>query len=212
MASRSAQAVVVACARHGGAHDILVFIDALQHGCQEQQELVIVVHIVARVEEVFALHRGNGPVVVFAAAVDALEGLFMEQADHAVFHGDALHVFHHELVVVRRDVDRREDRSQLVLGRRYLVMLGLGQDAQLPQFFVQLFHEGFHTRFDDAEVVVFHFLSLRHLRAEQGAAAVDQVAAFLPQLLVDQEVFLFRPDVRDDLFGMDAEQGQHAFG
>ena len=91
-------------------------------------------------------------------------------------------------------------------------MFGLGKDAQLPQFFVQLFHEGLHARLDDAKVMVFHFLSFRHLGAEQGTAAVNQVAAFFPELLVDQEILLFRPDVRDDVFRMDAEQGQHALG
>ena len=46
---------------------------------------------------------------------------------------DFLHRFHDELVVVGRDVRRGEDRSHLVLGRRDLVVFGLGRDAHLPE-------------------------------------------------------------------------------
>ena len=33
----------------------------------------------------------------------------------------------------------------LVLARRYLVVLGLGEDTQLPQFLVKILHEQLHA-------------------------------------------------------------------
>ncbi len=95
----------------------------------------------AGLEQIVAGVGGERPVVVLAGAVDAREGLFMQQADQAVACGNLLHHLHDELVVVGGDVGGREDRRQLMLGRGDLVVLGLGEDAELPELFVQILHE-----------------------------------------------------------------------
>lgn len=67
------------------------------------------------------------------AAVDAFEGLLMQQADEAVLFRNALHDFHGQLVVIGRDIRRRKNRGELVLRRRNFVVLGLGQHAKIPR-------------------------------------------------------------------------------
>ena len=77
-----AETVVVAGGGDGDAEQILIIVNRLNDGAQEQQELRVLIGSVARLEKVYAGVGGNGPVVVLAAAVDAGKGLFMQQADH----------------------------------------------------------------------------------------------------------------------------------
>ncbi len=77
-----------------------------------------------------------------------------------------LHHLHDELVVVNGNIDGLKDRSKLMLRRCNLVVLSLCRDAELPELFVQVLHEGFDSRLDGTEVVVIHFLSLRSRSAE----------------------------------------------
>ncbi|MPN51037.1 hypothetical protein SDC9_198678 [bioreactor metagenome] len=56
-------------------------------------------------------------------------------------------------------------------------MLGLGQNAQLPQLLLQLMHEGGDAGLEAAEIMVIHLLALAGARAEQGAAGIAQVGA-----------------------------------
>ena len=125
--------------------------------------------------------------------------------------GHLLHDFHGQLVVVGGDIGGGVDGGQLVLGRGHLVVLGLGQNAQLPKLVVQLCHIGRHSGLDHAEVVVVHLLALGGLGAEQGAAGEDQVFAFLVHFLIHKEILLLRAyggaDVSD---GVVAEQPQDA--
>ena len=188
----AAQAVVVARRGHGHAQQILILVHGLDHRAEEQQELGVLIGRFAGLKQVHAGVGGQRPVVVLAAAVDAGEGLFVQQAHHAVLAGDLLHQLHGDLVVIGGDVGDGEDGRELVLGGGGLVVLGLGKDAQLPQFLVQLGHEGLHTGLDRAEVVVVQLLSLGRLRAEEGAAGVDQVGAAVVHLRVDQEILLLR--------------------
>ena len=208
----SAQTVVVARAGHGTPQHVLIFIDAFDDGCQEQQELVVMIGVAAGIQQVFPFQGRQGPVVVLAAAVHPFKGLFMEQADHAMLQGDTFHEFHGQLVVVAGQVHRCINGRQFVLGRRYLVVFRLSRDAQLPQFLIQLRHKGFHFGFDGAEIMVLHLLPFGRLRPEQSAARIDQVFPFFPHGLVYQEVFLFRPNIGDDPFRMCAKDRQHPFG
>lgn len=66
---------------------------------------------------------------MFAAAVDAREGFFVQQAVQIVFVRHPLHDVHHHLVLVARDVRCGENGRKFVLGGRRLVMLGLGENA-----------------------------------------------------------------------------------
>ena len=82
----------------------------------------------SRFSPVVGAHR---PVVVLARAVDAGERLLVQQADQPVAPGDVLHHLHRQLLVVGADVRVLEDRSELVLVGRDLVVPGLDRHAQL---------------------------------------------------------------------------------
>ena len=76
-----AQSVVVARGCHGKPQKILIVIDRFQDRAQEQQELRVFVRRIARRQQICAFVGGDGPVVVLAAAVDAGERFFVQQAD-----------------------------------------------------------------------------------------------------------------------------------
>ena len=185
-----AQTVIVAGGGYRQPQQILIVVYGLDGTAQEQQELSVLIGGVAGLEEVHAGVGGQRPVVVLAAAVDACKGLFSQQAHQTVAGGHLLHDLHGQLVVVSGHVGNREDGGQLMLGGSYLVVLRLGQDAQLPEFLVQVLHVGFHPGLDDAEIVVVQLLALGRLGTEQGPAAEHQVLPFFIHVLVHQEVFL----------------------
>ena len=167
----------------------------------------------ARLEQVDARVGAHRPVVVLARAVDAGERLLVQQADEPVAAGDVLHDLHRQLLVVGADVGVLEDRRDLVLGRRDLVVAGLDRHAELGQLVLGLEHAGEHALGDRAEVVVVELLALRRLGAEQRAAGDDEVGALEVVLLVDQEVLLLGADRREDVLGgRVAEQRQRADG
>ena len=150
---------------------------------------------------------------MLAGAVDTVKGLFVEQAHQTVALGHLLHDLHGQLVVVGGHVGGGINGGQLMLGGRHLVMLGLGQDAQLPQLLVQVGHVLRHAGLDGAEVVVVHLLALGGHGTEQGAAAEHQILALVEHLAVYQEVLLLRAHGGADAFHVViAEQGQDPHG
>ena len=166
---------------------------------------------VARVEQVVARVGAHRPVVVLARAVDAREGLLVQQADQVVAARHRLHHLHAEQLVVGADVRALEDRRHLVLGRGHLVVAGLDRHAELGQLELHLEHAGQHPLGDGAEVVVVQLVPLRRLGAEERAAGVDQVGTLVEEDLVDQEVLLLGPDGREDAArGVVAEQRERA--
>ena len=124
---------------------------------------------------------------------------------------DLLHDLHRELVVVCSYVGRGVDRRKLMLSRSDLVMLSLGQDAQLPEFFIQVFHEFRDARLDHAEIVVIHFLPFRRLGAEQRAPGKAKIRPRIIHFFCYQKIFLLRSDRRDDTFrGIVAEEPEYS--
>ena len=126
-----AEAVVVADVRGRGAQQPLVLVDGLDHRRAEEEELGVLGGRVAGLQQVVAGVGAQRPVVVLARAVDAGEGLFVQQADQAVAAGDVLRAPPSPAVVVGGDVGVLEHRRDLVLGRGDLVVAGLDRDAQL---------------------------------------------------------------------------------
>ena len=141
------------------------------------------------------------PVVVLARAVHARERLLVQQAHEAVLARDPLEHLHRELLVIGADVRVLEDRRDLVLSRRHLVVAGLDGHAQLGQLALRVHHEREHALGYRAEVVVVELVALGRLGAEQRPAGVDQVGPLEVVLLVDQEVLL-----------LGADRGEHARG
>ena len=103
---------------------------------------------------------------MFAAAVYALKGFFVQKAYHVVFFCQLLHNFHGQLVVVSRDIRRRKDRRKFVLRGGGFVMFGLCKNAEFPQFFVEIVHKCLYTGFDNAVIMAFERLSLGRRCAE----------------------------------------------
>ena len=186
--------MVVARRGHADAHEILIVVDGLDHRAEEEQEQGVLRRGLAGLEKVDARVGDDGPVVVLAGAVDAREGLLVQQAYHAVLSRDALHELHRELVVVGGDVGGGIDGRQLMLGGGGLIMLGLRHDAELPQLLVQILHVFAHSGLDGAEVVVVQLLSLGGLCAEEGAPGVLEILAPLVYALVDEKILLLGPD------------------
>ena len=203
--------MVVAGGGDGGAEQVGVLIDSLDDGGEEDQELQVLHGGVARVQQVL-VGGGHGPVVVLAAAVDALERLLVLQADQTVLGGQLLHHLHRQQVVVDGDVGGVEDGGQLMLAGSYFVVLGLGGDAQLPQLFVQLLHKFGDLGTDDTEVMLLQLLTLGRGSTEQSAAGKDQVLTGLVVFFLNKEVLLLGADGGGDVIHVLAEELQDADG
>ena len=72
-----------------------------------------------------------------------------------------------------------------MLGGCTFVVLGLGKNTELPQFFVKLRHECLDAGLERTEIVVVHFLTLGCLCTDQGSAAEAQVGTGCIMLFVD---------------------------
>ena len=121
----SAETVVVAGGRNGKAQQLGVFVNALYDRGEECEELHVLHRRLAGIEQVLSVVGRERPVVVLAGAVHAVEGLFMQQADHTVAESRFLHYLHCELVLVGGGVRAGEYRSHFVLTGSNFVMLGL---------------------------------------------------------------------------------------
>ncbi len=166
---------------------------------------------VARVQEVDAGVGPHRPVVVLARAVDARERLLVQQAHEAVAARDVLQQLHRELLVVAAEVGVLEDRRDLVLVGRDLVVARLHRHAELRELALGLHHAGEDPLGDRPEVVLVELLAHRRLGAEQRAAGRHEVGPLVVVLLVDQEVLLLGADGREDARGLlVAEQPQRA--
>ena len=190
----AAQTVLVAHTGGGLAQQVGVDVHGLHDAGEDQQELEVLVGGVAGVQQVLAGIGADGPVVVFAAAVDAGKGLLVEQAHQTVTGGYPLHGLHGQLVLVHGQVAHGVDGGHLVLSGGHLIVLGDGGDAQLPQLLVQVGHEVAHPLTDNAEVLVVQLLALGGGSTEEGAAGVDEIPAVEVLFPVYQEVFLLRAD------------------
>ena len=133
---------------------------------------------------------------MFAGSVDALERLLVQEAGVSEAVRDLLHHFHSQLVVIHCHVGCLKDRCQLVLGRRDLVVLGFGRHAELPELLVQCVHVLRYLGLKYAKIVILHLLSLGRRRSHQRAAGQKEVFSLLVELLVDQEILLFRANGR----------------
>ena len=138
---------------------------------------------------------------MFAAAVDAVERLFVQKARKVVLFRNLFHRFHDKLVLVGRDVCGRENRRKLVLSGRDFVMLRLCGDAEFPEFAIQIFHKKGDAVTDCRVILVGLFLSFCGGRAEQSTSRVLQVFALHIVVFVDQKIFLLAADDGSNFFG-----------
>ena len=174
MALHWPQTVIVAGARDARTQQPLPPIDGPQDGSAEDQELHIVVRRVAGTEQVVAELVGERPVVVLAGSVHARKRLLVQQRRQSVLRRDLLQHLHRHHLMIDGEVGVLEDRRDLILTRRHFVVPRLHRHAELEELELRFRHAGEHARGDVAEVLVFHFLALGRLGAEERAAAVEQ--------------------------------------
>ena len=186
----SAESVVVAGGSDADAQHILIIVHCLNDRAEAEQKQRVLRRRLAGLQKIHAGIGAHGPVVVLAGAVDAGEGLFMQQTDHAVAGSHALHRLHRDLVVIRSEVAVGIDRRKLMLRGSSLVVLRLGEHTELPQLLIEVVHERLHAGLDAAEIMVVQLLTLRGLGAKQRAAGVDQILTLIEDFFVHQEVFL----------------------
>ena len=186
------QTMVVAGRRHGKPQQILIIVHRLNDRAQKQQELGVFIGGFAGRQKVHAGIGGHGPVIMFAGAVHAGKGLFVQQAHQPVAGGHLAHDLHGQLVMVGGHVGGGVNRGQFMLSGSHFVMLRFGQHTKLPQFFVQIRHISRYPGLDYAEIVIVQFLSLGGLCAEKRAAAEHQILALFEHVLIHQEILLFR--------------------
>ena len=203
-----AQAVVVAGAGDGGAEQAAVGVDGLQGGAEEVEELQVLLGRLAGLQQVLALVRGQAPVHVLAAAVDAGEGLLVEQDGQAMPLAHGLEELHEQLVVVAGDVGGLVDGRDLELVGGHLVVAGLGGDAELEALQLDFLHEAQDALLDAAEVVVLQLLALGGLGALEGAVGEHEVRPLLGQFQVHGEVLLLGAALGHHRLGGHAEVGQ----
>ena len=194
-ASLAAEAVGVGGAHDGGLEQAVVAIDAHQGLDDEGDEAERGLGSLAGGVEQHAGVGGEAPVAVFAAAVDAGEGLLVEQDDEAVLARHLLHQRHQEHVVVDGEVAVLEDGGKLKLvGATSLwrVLQGMASSrACTSRSFMKLC-----TRSGmDAEIVVVHLLVLGRLVAHKGAARQHQVGAGAIEVGIDEEVLLLPTEI-----------------
>ena len=170
-----------------------MLVDGFDHRAEHREEDGVFMRVAPGVEEVLPA-VGDGPVVVFPGSVDAGVRLFVEEALEIVLFGDFFESVHHEHVVVAREVQLLELRGEFELRGRDFVVARLCGDAELPQFALDVVHEGKYPVGYRAEIVVFKLLALRGRRPEERPAREHQVGALLPVFFVDEEIFLLRAE------------------
>ena len=134
----------------------------------------------------------------------------MREARHAVLFRHAAERDHHQLLVIGRQIRVFENRRDFVLSWCHFVVPCLDRNTELKEFALAFEHESQHPLRNRAEIVVFEFLSLRRLGAEQRPAGGQQVGPGEEKMPIDQEVFLLGAGGGDNLraVGM-AEQLQY---
>ena len=201
----------------GGTHDAgleqrVVAVNAHQGFHHEGDEAQVLLRRLARGVEQCARVGAEAPVVVLARAVDAGEGLLVQQHAEAVLARHLLHERHEQHVVVVGDVGLLEDGGYLKLVRRHLVVARLARYGQLQGAYLQVLHEGLHAVGYGAEVVVVHLLVLGRVVAHERAAGEHQVGAGVVKPLVDEEVLLLPAQVAHHLLHGGVEVVAHLRG
>ena len=193
--------------RHdGGLEQAVVLIDGHQRLDDEGDEAEILLGRLAGGVEEGAVIGGEAPVAVLAGAVDAVEGLFVQQDTETVLAGDALHERHEEHVVIDGKVALLEDGGELELVGSYLVMARLTGNGELKGLYLEVFHEGLDTVGDGAEVVIVHLLVLGTLVTHEGATGHEEVGTGAVEAFVDEEVLLLPAEIDGDLLDIVVEE------
>ena len=191
------KAMIIAHIRGSIAEQIRMLVHRTHHTGEDQQKLQILIGRLTRIKQIHSGVCSEGIIVVLAASVDACKGLLVEQTHQTVLVCDTLHGFHRQLVVIHSDICHSVDRRHLMLAGRNFIVLRRGCNAKLPEFLVQIGHIGSDPFTDRSEVLIIQFLSFWCRSAKKSASGINQISSFQIFLPVNQEVLLFRSDIRD---------------
>ena len=179
----------------GGTHDgsleqAVVLIYSHKSLNDEYDEAEAVLRCLAGSVEQDAGVGGKTPVVVLARTVYACERLLMKQHAEAVATCHLLHERHEQHVMVNGNVHLLEDRSQLELVGRNLVVTGLAGNAKLESLNLKILHESLHALRDGAEIMVVHLLVLCRIVSHKRTACEHEVRTSRIESLVNEEILL----------------------
>ena len=96
-----------------------------------------------------------------------------------------------------------------MLSGSHLVMLGFGENPQLPQLLVQLLHIGSYPRLDGTEIVILQLLALGGTGPKESTSGKEKVLPLLINTLVNQEIFLLRSHLAGDLLHLGVAKQAH---
>src|SRR5882724_7131044 len=186
-----AETEIIAGRRDGSTENIGIVMNRLDGVDEESQEHQVGLRRLAGSQEVDPGVGGHAPVIMLATAIDAGEGLLMEQ--HAQFMAAryTVHYIHEQDIMVDGHAYFLEDGGALELCGGYFIMAGTQGNAQLVGFALVIAHEGIDPFGDAAEIMVFQLLAFGRGMTEYGTAAHHQVGAGIEQTLVHHEIFLF---------------------
>jgi hypothetical protein len=136
---------------------------------------------------------------VLAGAVDAGERLLVEQRRHVVLERHRLERLHRQHVGVGGVRREREDRRELVLRGRHLVVQHAERHAERPEAVAHLVQHAARARIGARKVLVGALLAAERQRAEERAADNAEVGPALEERAVDEEELLLPADVGDDV-------------
>ena len=116
-----AEAEVVARRRDRHAHEVAVLVDGADDGGHDRREGIITSSLgdLADVEQIDAVVRADGPVVVLAGPVDVVEGLLLEERSKSVLGRGLLDDLHDHKILIDLRRGRAEERRELVPARKF---------------------------------------------------------------------------------------------
>ena len=85
----------------------------------------------------------------------------------------------------------REYGRELVLGGRNLIVFCFGENAELPQLFVEVTHIFGNSRLYGSEIMILKLLTFGRSGAEKSSAGENKILSLVIELLLYKEIFLF---------------------
>mmetsp|Transcript_97244 Transcript_97244/g.225436 ORF Transcript_97244/g.225436 Transcript_97244/m.225436 type:complete len:418 (-) Transcript_97244:342-1595(-) len=197
-----AQAVIVASMGHSASYELVVLHESVRKAGNACHKKLTRRVSLARVEEVVTIVRTNGPVVVLPRAVDARKRLLVEEDNQAKLLGLLCADLHEEHIVVRGEGRLAVNGRHLVLRRGHFVVDHGHGHAQLQHLRLnpeEQLRDGVGHR---GKVVEVRLLASRGQRADQCAAAIDQIGPVLVVLGLDDKELLFPTEEAKDRLGV----------
>src|SRR5699024_8678993 len=116
----------------------------------------------------------------------------MKEALHSMLRRYSFQSLHNDLVVVHLYIGLRIDGGQLMLGRRYFIVLGFSSNAQLPQFLIYMLHIRRNSLTDGSQIMIIHLLTFGSHSSNKSPSGKYQIFSFAEFFFADQKILLFR--------------------